>query len=311
MSELQWISIGKLAKATGFAVERIRMWEQRYGAPLGRRLASGHRRYNVEEVERLHLVREALARGKRPRQVVALKREALMQLLGTLNLAGTAQRAPKGLSSQLPWGPTAWLAAVSHLDDSFLDRQFYEQWLQLGSLNFLVERAQPFAEALARGRSSGQLGVAEERFGSEKLGDFLASLWRRLNENNTQHSVLLSTLPGDPQTLNLQMMALVLALAGLHVTYLGAGTPLDELIGTAKRRQVKALLLGYSPPLDFQVLTAALAKLREGLPPDVQLGVGSDAAPPSTRDFQRFQNLAELFEWARQQVRPQAAPGTR
>ena len=50
------ISIGKLAKATGFKVERIRIWELRYGkSEYQFVLPSGHRRYVVTEIQRLQL----------------------------------------------------------------------------------------------------------------------------------------------------------------------------------------------------------------------------------------------------------------
>jgi methanogenic corrinoid protein MtbC1 len=185
------------------------------------------------------------------------------------------------------------------MDDAFLDRQFYEHWLELGSLSFLVERAQPFAEALSLGRQRGEIGLAEEHFGTEKLGDFLSSIWRRLNENNSEHPVLLSTLPEDQQSLGLQMMALVAALAGLRVIYLGTATPLDELISAAARQRVLGVLLGVSAGLDVRKATGQLAYLKVGLPPEVFLGAGGAGAPPANPDFRRFQDLTELFQWAR------------
>ncbi len=226
MSETSLISIGKLAQATGFSVERLRMWELRYQSPQSQRLKSGHRRYNADEVERLHLVRDALAPGLRPQRVVALSREALLQLLG--KPAGRQQGViPTGRKAEAPppWKLASWIGAVERLDDAFLDHQFYQHWLALGSLPFLIERAQPFAEALGQGRQNGSLGVAEEHYGSEKLSDFLSSLWRRLNEDNGAGPVLLSALPGDGQRLGLQMTALVAALAGLRVLYVGPAMP--------------------------------------------------------------------------------------
>jgi hypothetical protein len=296
---LQWISIGKLAKATGFAVERLRMWEQRYGAPQSRRLASGHRRYSVEEVERLHLVREALSRGRRPRHVVALKREALLQLLGALALTGPAHRAPKGILSPGGWVASDWVAAAARLDDALLDRQFYEQWLQLGSLSFLVERAQPFAAALSLARAEGRLGLAEERFGAEKLGDFLTSIWRRLNENNAEQPVLLGALPSGKPSLDLPMMALVLALAGMHVIFLGLATPLEELVDAAKRQGLGQVVLSLGFGVEAAAATQSLASLKAGLGPEVFVGVGLGHNYPNGPGFQSFQNLQELFQWAR------------
>ncbi|MBP48009.1 MAG: helix-turn-helix-type transcriptional regulator, partial [Myxococcales bacterium] len=53
-----WLSIGTLARSVGIPVETIRTWERRYGAPVPRRLVSGHRRYDPAEIERLQEVRD-------------------------------------------------------------------------------------------------------------------------------------------------------------------------------------------------------------------------------------------------------------
>jgi len=52
------LSIGDVARRTGVAEGTLRMWETRHGFPLPHRLASGHRRYTVRDVE---LVRRVLA----------------------------------------------------------------------------------------------------------------------------------------------------------------------------------------------------------------------------------------------------------
>jgi len=55
------LTIGQLAERTGAAAGTLRMWESRYGFPRARRLASGHRRYSEEDVER---VRDVAATGE-------------------------------------------------------------------------------------------------------------------------------------------------------------------------------------------------------------------------------------------------------
>jgi DNA-binding transcriptional MerR regulator len=78
------ISIGKLAQASGFDVPRLRIWELRYGRPIPIRRPSGHRRYSVTEVDRLDLVRQALAQDLRPRHVAGLSLTSLQQVVSAL-----------------------------------------------------------------------------------------------------------------------------------------------------------------------------------------------------------------------------------
>lgn len=296
------ISIGKLAKASGFSVERLRMWELRYGKPQGERLPSGHRRYGSDEVERLHLVRQALERGQRPRHVVGMDREALLQLLERAN--GGIKRLPVPTqSSNLPWSPKAWVRAAREMDEAALDRLLHESWLDLGSLRFLRERAQPFLMALGDGWAKGDLCVAEEHFGSEKLGDFLAGIWRRLNEHNSHGPVLLTTLPEDTHRLGMQMAALVCAMAGLRVIYLGPSTPLDELPAAVTRSGAKALLFSVALGTPEAAARMHLNALSRRLPEGVLLGAGGAGVPAAPPDagatWQRFGDLEAFYHWAR------------
>jgi hypothetical protein len=299
------LSIGKLAKATGFTVERLRMWELRYKAPKSQRLKSGHRRYSTDEVERLRLVRESLARGLRPHRVVALSREALLQLLASPQGEGRALSEGRKAEAPAPWRLADWIAAVERMDDAFFDHQFYQHWLALGSLPFLTERARPFAEALGQARQNGSLGVAEENYGAEKLSDFLSSLWRRLNEDNSAGPVLLSTLPGDAQRLGLQMAALVAASAGLRVICLGPAMPPQELTALAQRQPIQGILLSVSAGLDAAESLKALKRLRESLPAPLLLATTGAGAPEGLGGIEHFQDLSLCYRWAlgwRQQI---------
>src|SRR5687767_8422303 len=53
--------IGELARRTKLTVSTIRAWEQRHGFPNAERLASGHRRYTLRDVDALNEVVAARA----------------------------------------------------------------------------------------------------------------------------------------------------------------------------------------------------------------------------------------------------------
>ena len=81
------LTIGAVARATGLSADTIRVWQKRYGFPVPQRRPSGHRVYSLAEVRRLRWISEALARGHRPGQVVALSEARLDALLtGTASM---------------------------------------------------------------------------------------------------------------------------------------------------------------------------------------------------------------------------------
>ena len=71
------LAIRDVAERTGLAAGTIRMWEQRYGAPVPSRAPSGYRVYSQEDVE---LLRRAVAFRERGRQPRALQRVARADL---------------------------------------------------------------------------------------------------------------------------------------------------------------------------------------------------------------------------------------
>ena len=77
-----YISIGELSAVTGIGVHTLRVWEKRYGAPLSKRLPSGHRRYSKKEVARLKAIASAIESGYRASKVATATLEELQSLMG-------------------------------------------------------------------------------------------------------------------------------------------------------------------------------------------------------------------------------------
>jgi MerR family transcriptional regulator, light-induced transcriptional regulator len=95
------LSIGDLAERTGVPPGTLRTWEVRYGLPVPRRAAGGHRRYGVEAVD---LVREAVRQresGLSMAMAVARAQELLGQPESSV-FAGVRRRHPELRTQLLP-----------------------------------------------------------------------------------------------------------------------------------------------------------------------------------------------------------------
>lgn len=89
-------------------------------------------------------------------------------------------------------------------------------------------------------------------------------------------SVLLTCPPGEQHDLGLRMLADRFRLAGWNVYYLGADTPVDELVAAGRTLEPDLLVLSASTHYNRALLRDVAAQLRSALP-EVRLAVGGPA----------------------------------
>jgi DICT domain-containing protein len=141
------LSIGDVVSETGVAEGTLRMWERRHGFPSPARLASGHRRYSVRDLQAVRRVAAERAAGTTLQ--VAIERATQLPARAPSLFAWLRQAHPE-LDSQLLARP-AMLALSNAIEDESLARA--ERPLLFAS--FQRERAYREQEArwheLARG----------------------------------------------------------------------------------------------------------------------------------------------------------------
>ncbi|MBX3729461.1 MAG: cobalamin B12-binding domain-containing protein [Candidatus Sumerlaeia bacterium] len=294
----QGVSIGAVARATGIGIETLRMWERRYGAPQSIRLPSGHRRYPETEIERLRLAAEAMRQGFRAREVAAASAGALQAMV----LAGRRRYRPGDVASpsdqrEEPTEIDAWLEATRQFDDEGLTSQLRHDWSRLGPMRFVAERVAPFLERVGQDWREGELAISHEHFASERVGDFLASQWRRLNESGRTPPVLVASLPGDQHRLGLQMCSLMAALGERKVLYVGPQTPPPEIVRMTTAHSPAAICLSVSITQDRAEVSRALGQLRLEIPSHVPIVVGGSGAPGGLDGVLCMTNLSEFHDW--------------
>lgn len=293
------LTIGELSKLTGITTFTLRMWEKRYGAPESQRLPSGHRRYPREEVPRLRAIAKALDSGYRASKVVCGTMEELQKLLGVklpLSEKGASIDVDESFSSS-QIKIEQWIEAVHRFDENILTQGFFEEWGKNGPLDFILNFAAPFVYQVGKGWETGELTVSQEHFASERLEHFLSGMWRRMNERKEGPVVLLTTLPGDPHRLGIQMCAAVTALTEARVIYLGPDTPPEDILSAVKKCQADVLCISISPTMDPVEVEGHLLMINENLKKKVDLVVGGNGAPKEIPGINRFDSFSEYFDW--------------
>jgi len=265
------LSIGAVAKATGFSPDTLRIWQKRYGFPVPQRKPSGHRLYSVADVRRLRRISEALARGHRPGQVVALAEPRLESLLTDRTFsvaAGPARLA--GLKSLMD-------LVRGHRGEE-LTAALLAEAASLGPLDFLRLRVIPMINEVGDGWSRGELGIHHEHSFSQCLEDVLRAVRLPFERDPAGSRILLAALSGETHGLGLQMAAFLAAFAGLATLVLGVDTPVSEILSAFKARRPTAIGVSISVSTAGPESRKQLEQLRRAIPAAVPILVGGAGA---------------------------------
>lgn len=265
------LSIGAVARATGFSPDTLRVWQKRYGFPVPRRKPSGHRLYSVADVRRLRRISEALARGHRPGQIVPLAEPRLESLLTDRVLS-----APSGPDRRPALKSLMELVRAHRGDD--LTAALLSEASSLGPLDFLRLRVAPMITEVGDAWSRGELGIHHEHFFAQRVEDVLRTVRLPFERDASGSRILLATFSGETHGLGLQMVAFLGAFAGLRPHVLGTDTPLAEIVAAFRIRRPSAVGISISASTAGAASRDRLAELRRGLPASVTLLVGGAGA---------------------------------
>lgn len=305
--ETQGMNIGALSKATGVPVETLRTWERRYGFPDPHRDAQGHRVYDLEVAAHVRLVDAAIRAGHRASSAVALGLETLQSLFGD-----SAVKSPDGFALHEPNNQAIqpWLEATKKYDGESLEDLFRRDWASLGGMDFLKTRVSPFLQEIGIAWSERRLEIGHEHFASERIRDFLTTLWRPLSDRSRGPSVVCATLPGETHYLGLQMAATALSIAGCRVIYLGSDTPIQDIVDAAAAHKTVAVCISISVAANRFMAKRDVATLRENLPSKTAIILGGKGAPEGIPATQVLCDLDGILAWgqSKSDSHPSAGP---
>lgn len=292
-------SIKVVSELTALPMGTLRAWERRYGFPKPERREGSNRRvYTEAQIERLKQIAEALGRGYRPGDVIHLPRAELNALL----------QIPRG-APLLRAGAVADVGTLLELlqqdDVKRIEDELRLAAAALGARRFVVDVAQPLAIAVGQAWAQGELAIRQEHVMTECLTTQLRALLATHQIASGAPTVVLTTLPGEPHTLGLQMVALYLALNGARPRLLGASTPPDQIIAAQHAFQAQVVGVALTAAADLASAQRDLSRLTRGLPESVALWVGGSGAgqltrlPPRVQSTQSWAEIDAALERAR------------
>jgi MerR family transcriptional regulator, light-induced transcriptional regulator len=261
MSESHY-PIGAVAVLTGLTVDTLRAWERRHRIVTPARDERG-RVYGDADVRRLQLVAAAVARGHAVGRLARLDEAALTALLQTANpipgaaLPADAASAPRrarragGVAEPLPSlsAPLGRvLAALRRFDASEVEREIGRVAASLPPRDLVHAWVLPLMRHTGTEWHDGRLSTAQEHLLSAALRSLFGGIIRAMPSAPRRPNLLMTTLPRDRHEFGILGAAMLAALAGVRVTYLGVELPPDEIVDAARARASSCGSAGRSRP---------------------------------------------------------------
>ncbi len=217
------IRIGALSEQTGVSEELLRAWERRYGLLNPERTAGGFRLYGEEDLARVRRMLELLGRG------LSASDAARSVLEGA-----TASASTRTAISPLEEVRAALHSAFRAFDDNALeaaiDSVFAAVDLDTAARDVFI----PALRGLGDDWAAGKVTVAQEHFAVNVLRGRLMAMARGWDQGFGPR-ILLACPEGELHDVSLVLFGLLVRRRGWRVTFLGANTPLEDILATRQR----------------------------------------------------------------------------
>jgi MerR family transcriptional regulator, light-induced transcriptional regulator len=285
--------IAAAARWAGVSPELLRAWERRYQLVRPSRTDGGYRVYSEDDVYVLRGARRLTETGLSIAEAAGLPRHRLREAGespepegGRVGLAGLAKNAPQpGLvssagvvppisaanpahaESEPPWLVSA-LAATRGFDAAALERTVRRRAAQTAytPIEICENVLLPLLKAIGVAWERGEISVAAEHFGSRIARARLTELIEIESRGGTDGPVAVCACPpGERHEGALLAFAVHAASVGFRVVYLGADTPVADILSVAAARDARLCAVSLTHPLsakDLRELVRPLARWR-------------------------------------------------
>jgi DNA-binding transcriptional MerR regulator len=209
----------------GVPAPTLRSWELRYGLPRTPRSPGGHRRYTVEALIELGLMRDEIANGRQPSEA--------------------ARRVRTLLDEQNPARAQidAIMAGLDHHDAFAIRAILDEATASLGLAATLDDIVLPSMRLVGSWWESGRCDIGQEHFTTEVVRGWLARTTTLAPVSGSDRWVLLATGPGDRHTVGLESLAALLVTRGTGCRIFGAGTSQRTLVAAIAATSAPAVVV--------------------------------------------------------------------
>ena len=205
----------------------LRAWERRYGLLDPERSSGGFRLYSAVDEMRIRAMQAHMADGVSPAQAAAL---AIAETAGKIVPPGR----PGDLVPEL-------IAAAQGYDATSFD-QLLDAAFSFGRLVAIRDVVLPALVQIGERWERAQMAISHEHFSSHLIERRLLALAQGWESGDGPLAVL-ACPAGERHTLGLVCFGLMLSDQGWRIAYLGADTPIEEIVALSRSTDPNAIVL--------------------------------------------------------------------
>jgi DNA-binding transcriptional MerR regulator/methylmalonyl-CoA mutase cobalamin-binding subunit len=263
-----------VAERTGLTPAAIRAWERRYAIVAPSRSEGAQRLYTDADVERLRLVTQLSAEGY---SLAELARRSTT-MLARLSKDSTPSARIAEPSNQRRAVIDRLIDGARKLNPSALRADLTQSVLELGPVPAMDEIISPFLVRLGEAWACGDVSVAQEHIASTVVRDVLSWLLQSAVPSAEAPALVATTIAGEGHEFGAMMAAVVAAVAGWRVLYLGANTPGHDLARAARASNARAIVVGIVGEEASDEVRAEATAIRKAVGAKTSIIAGGAAA---------------------------------
>ena len=220
------MTIAAVSSLLGIPVPTIRSWERRYGFPVPSRTQGKHRRYSVDEIDQLRMMRDEITRGHSASEAVDIVRRY------STEDRPRAELLDRFLDAAMRLDP---VEAARDPDDRLgVDGR-------RGDDPRLV--ALPAMREMGSRWKAGVCDTAHEHLATEAVRVWLARQSAMAPAAFRPFPLVLACGPKDLHTIGLESFGVVLARRGWSIRTLGPLTPVSSLVAAVRAAEARGAVV--------------------------------------------------------------------
>ena len=261
--------ITTVSRLTGIPRNTLLAWERRYALVEPGRSGNGYRDYSEADVEYLKRVKQLVDSGYKISEAISLVRESELRAAAPVREAGS-DRHLSGLQDDLleslfAFDRTRAVDILRHAELLGYERRVRE--LFVPTLRQVGDRWQ-----------AGEVSIGQEHFATAFLRERLLAILVGLGFGPARGPrVVCACVAGERHDGGLLALAVLIALRGHRVVWLGADLPRNEVLAAARTDGVRMVCLSAMDSAVFDSLVPYVSAIRCALPDQCEVIVGGAA----------------------------------